>query len=243
MPVHAAAQGNAAASRTPSAGALAALTARSGPTGGPSAIAAPVGHTAGGPAKGLGTRPATQAPTSRPDPGRVFQSQLTRGLAAALKRGSGDVTIRLRPQALGDLKVSLRVQDTGVEARFEASTHQAHRLLEQSVGVLRAALEARGLHASKIEILPPPDGTGTADGSAGREDDAEAGGFLDGEENRRSTHGSRAMPATGGGAAGGTDDAGDASETALSPDGPEGAGVVYGVADGAARVLRVDALA
>ncbi len=105
-----------------------------------------------------------------------FVAQVWRGLAAALsQKESGaarEVTLRLQPRSLGQLKVHLTLQAPAegqagagsLAARFEASTPEARDLLSGSLGSLRATLESRGLtvqnlavHLTPSPALPAPD--------------------------------------------------------------------------------------
>lgn len=83
---------------------------------------------------------------------QAFAAQISRGLAAAMSRANGEVTLRLNPESLGFLRVKLELKGDSVAARFEASTNEARRLLEQSTETLRAALEARGWESSEIRV-------------------------------------------------------------------------------------------
>lgn len=82
----------------------------------------------------------------------AFAAQVSRGLAAAMSRGAGDITLRLNPESLGFLRVKLEVRPEGVAARFEVSTDAARRLLVQNSETLRAALEARGWESAEIRV-------------------------------------------------------------------------------------------
>ena len=83
---------------------------------------------------------------------RVFQAQLGRGLAQALRSGDGTVTLRLRPESLGQLTVRVEVTGQRVHALFETRSVEAQQMLERSRDVLRHQLESRGLHADRIEV-------------------------------------------------------------------------------------------
>ncbi|MBX3363568.1 MAG: flagellar hook-length control protein FliK [Phycisphaeraceae bacterium] len=84
-----------------------------------------------------------------------FAAQITRGLAAALRAGSGTVMLQLHPGALGAVRIRMQVEDGQVAARVEASSREARELLTETVGVLRAGLEARGLEVARLEIVGP----------------------------------------------------------------------------------------
>jgi Flagellar hook-length control protein FliK len=81
-----------------------------------------------------------------------FSAQLSRGLAAALRQKGGTVTLRLQPEALGDLKIRMALEPGKVAARFEVSTDQARELLGRTMDSLRTALEARGLAVDRLEV-------------------------------------------------------------------------------------------
>lgn len=85
---------------------------------------------------------------------QVAQSAL-KAMGMALKEGGGEVTMKLAPEALGQVKVKLVVQDAGVDAMFTASTASARQLLEASTDTLRDALEARGLRVDSIVVDGP----------------------------------------------------------------------------------------
>lgn len=146
---------------------------------------------------------------------RVFQGQLTRGLAQALRSGEGTVTLRLRPQALGPLTVRVEVAGQQVRATFEARTVEAQQLLEGSRDVLKHQLESRGLQVDRIEVrlleeaVPigtrlamDPDGgaDGGQDGRAFADDRSGRGGPGDGGAAHRAWRGApreEAEPAAG----------------------------------------------
>ncbi len=84
--------------------------------------------------------------------------QLASALAAAMRKGDGSVTINLRPEYLGPMRVDLRVEGRQASAIFYPTTESARQLLVASEGSLRTALEARGLRVDRIEVAALPDG-------------------------------------------------------------------------------------
>ena len=220
-----------------------------GPTTATNANAVALGGRANGPT-GQPTPSARARAPQTADPAKTaaaFRTQIAQGLSAALRQGRGEVTLRLTPKALGELRISLTVQNGSVDAKVKPATTEAHRLLEQGVESLRHALEARGLKVGRIEIDQPPapksestgaqqqnspagqDGQTGMGGDGGRHDPAEPGG----SPSRRGD----GMPHA---AEGGPESESDVLDTPSTAGGP---GVVYGVADGAARIVMVDALA
>jgi hypothetical protein len=83
--------------------------------------------------------------------------QVTRALAAALAKDAGpdgerSITLRLQPESLGQLRVSVTMQGNTVAARFEARSEQARDLLDRSLATLRSSLEERGLHVDRLHV-------------------------------------------------------------------------------------------
>lgn len=88
--------------------------------------------------------------TSRAQPEVV--RQVHRALAEALRKGEGEVTVKLTPEALGKVTIRLRVEASQVTAKLTAETAAARDLLERGLPSLRAALEAQGLTVDRVEV-------------------------------------------------------------------------------------------
>lgn len=86
----------------------------------------------------------------------AFRAQVSRGLEAALRHDGGAVTLRLKPESLGALRIDLQVRGGEVAASFQSSTREAHELLSTQLSSLRASLEAKGLSVRAMEVQPPP---------------------------------------------------------------------------------------
>ncbi len=82
--------------------------------------------------------------------------QIQRGLAQALKKRDGELTLRLRPEHLGLVRVRVRVEESSVSALLEATSEQARGLLKSHLTTLREALEARGLSIERIDVEHDP---------------------------------------------------------------------------------------
>lgn len=123
----------------------------------PSLTAGPVPGVTRGPGQLSATRfagvlrapPRSMTLEAGQDP---LAAQVARGLAAALRQNGGCVTLRLEPDALGALKVRLRLDAGRVEATFEAATDSARRLLDGALAGLRSALEAHGLAVDRLDV-------------------------------------------------------------------------------------------
>lgn len=84
------------------------------------------------------------------------QAQALRGLAAALRKKGDAVTVVLRPEALGKLRIDLRFDGDVVRGRLTCSTESARDLLVQSVETLARAMESRGLAVDRLEVVHDP---------------------------------------------------------------------------------------
>lgn len=80
--------------------------------------------------------------------------QVARGLATLLRHQGGSVTIRLTPEALGQIKINLKIEDAHVWATFQPSSDASHEAIDQSLASLRSSLESRGLIVERLEVVP-----------------------------------------------------------------------------------------
>lgn len=135
------------------------------------------------PPRALQVRTAAAA-AETPDPER-FAALVSRGMAAAMAQkadpqtGQREVTLRLQPHSLGELRVQVGMDGQSVTARFEAASAEARDLLDRSMTALRSSLEARGLHVDRLHVqlaaagpapsnAGPQPGTDAGEGQAGR---------------------------------------------------------------------------
>jgi flagellar hook-length control protein FliK len=85
---------------------------------------------------------------------RSAATQVSRGLAEAIRSGAGEARLRLSPDALGTVFVDLKINGTSVEAILHAGTDSARGLLEDNLNGLKTALEAHGLTVQSIAVEP-----------------------------------------------------------------------------------------
>ncbi|MFN0011077.1 MAG: flagellar hook-length control protein FliK [Phycisphaerales bacterium] len=83
------------------------------------------------------------------------EAQVSRGVAAVMAQRGGTVSLRLQPEALGQVRVQLDWERGAVSVRFRAADEKARGLLEQTLPGLRASLEARGLDVLAVAVEPP----------------------------------------------------------------------------------------
>jgi flagellar hook-length control protein FliK len=117
----------------------------------------------GGPAGRADTaKPESRQPDEAPRPDRAFAAQVERALALASRQaerpgaGNSPVTLRLRPENLGQLRIRLTVADEAVGVRIEVGTTEARRLLSDSMDSLRQSMQDKGLSLSKSSVLLDP---------------------------------------------------------------------------------------
>lgn len=106
--------------------------------------------------------------------GKPVEAQAVRGLAAVLRQKGGNVTMRLAPETLGDLKVTMKLDGAQVWASIEATTDSARQLLEGQRDSLREALEAHGLKVERLEVSAVKHESGSEPRRTGVKDHAEA---------------------------------------------------------------------
>lgn len=83
-------------------------------------------------------------------------AQTLRGLAAALRKKGDAVTVILRPESLGKVRIDLRFAESGVRGVLTCSTQSARELLSESVDGLARAMESRGIVVERLEVVHDP---------------------------------------------------------------------------------------
>ena len=85
------------------------------------------------------------------------ETQIGRGLTAAFRQNTPQVTLWMSPETLGKVRIELTFDQGTIAARFEATSEATRDLLAQNMGALRDALQSRGLTATQIEVVSIPD--------------------------------------------------------------------------------------
>lgn len=195
-------------------------------------------------------RPSTQPPTAQD---KTVPAQAQRGLAAVLRQKGGNVTLRLAPDSLGDLKISMKLDGPQVWASIQATNESARQLLMEQRDTLREALEAQGLKVERLDIPAVKHEAGSETGRTSVKDHAAAPNMQDSArpdssattgEDRPSAESWGRTPqgsAPGRSAEGTNQEAGGAGDMLLTV---RGAPVnVWAEAQGSTMRLRVDAVA
>lgn len=75
-----------------------------------------------------------------------------RGLASMISHGGGRMSVILRPEHLGEVRLSMQTSEGSVRVHLEASTEAARSTLESEIDTLRAGLEARGVRVESLTV-------------------------------------------------------------------------------------------
>lgn len=92
-----------------------------------------------------------KAQSSHTDRAAVI-AQVQRGLASMLRSGGGEMTLRLRPDHLGELKIRMHTEDGGVRASFETRSDGAREAIERGLVRLREQLESKGIRVDELRV-------------------------------------------------------------------------------------------
>ena len=124
----------------------------------------------------LETKPADHGGVSR----EAFLLPVQKGLARMLAQHGGQMTVLLRPERLGEVRIRMETGGGAVRVRMEAGTEAARSALEAEIDALRAGLESRGVRVDRLEVHRSPDGPGLS-GENAHGSDPDAHPRRDGE--------------------------------------------------------------
>ena len=85
-------------------------------------------------------------------------SQIIEKVNIQLKEGKDEITIRLKPEVLGRLKIKVGWDQGMLKVNFFATTHIAKQVLEQNLNILSQMLLQQGLPVGEMSVLLEPDG-------------------------------------------------------------------------------------
>jgi flagellar hook-length control protein FliK len=74
--------------------------------------------------------------------------------------GRSEMTLRINPEHLGALRLTVTSDQNGVAARIVVETSQAHHAVESARDQLRSALEHRGLSLTSLDVSLHHGGSG-----------------------------------------------------------------------------------
>ena len=129
------------------------------------------GAEAGGNQNGVDTAISqrNQAPRPMGDGQQAMQSKLVaqvqRGLASLMRSASGEMTMRLTPERLGELKIEIKRTGDQLSVRLTTQSSAASELLRSGSAELTQLLRAKGIDIERVQIelqQSPDDGQGAA---------------------------------------------------------------------------------
>lgn len=109
-------------------------------------------------ASGLATAAVTAAAPLTPaaivgDTATGLHSQIVQAMRVQMNGTGGDAQIRLQPHFLGDLTISLKVENGGVTAQLAASSQDVRQWIESNEQMLRQSLAQHDLRLDKLVVL------------------------------------------------------------------------------------------
>jgi flagellar hook-length control protein FliK len=106
-----------------------------------------------------GAAAGAQAPGLAPQTEATLPGQIVQAIRMQWQNGVGQATIHLDPAHLGELTVSLRVDQGTVSAQLHADTPEVRAWIQQHAHDLRGALEQQGLRLGQMTVAAvDPDG-------------------------------------------------------------------------------------
>lgn len=112
--------------------------------------------------------------------------QVARGIGAVLRQRGGSVVLRLAPESLGTVKVSMRIERGNVSLDLEATTEKAHSALAKELGSLTNSLESKGMRVERanIHLAPTQHAAPAQQGESSARQDQQHGDQQDAPDHR-----------------------------------------------------------
>jgi len=124
----------------------------------------------GGPVPAAAAPPATAVVSLPPAVGEQVTSQIVSSLKLQWRDGVGEAKLHLRPDALGQVSLTLRVEQGAVTAVVRAESPQVQEWVLQHQQVLRQQLHDAGLRLDDLTVNP--DGEQAQQGGQGQQQNA-----------------------------------------------------------------------
>jgi flagellar hook-length control protein FliK len=104
---------------------------------------------------------STQLPLASDAEGRNA-AMMVRGIKTLVNQHGGAMTMRLDPPELGHVRIEMSIVRGVVTASFQAAAEPARELLQQTLPMLRHALEQQGLAVDRLTLHGSPSTQGAA---------------------------------------------------------------------------------
>lgn len=95
---------------------------------------------------------ATPVSTISGEVASELHGQIVQGMRMQVTANGGDAQIRLRPEYLGDLAISLKIENGAVTARLAASSAEVRQWIEANEPLLRQSLAQQDLRLEKLVV-------------------------------------------------------------------------------------------
>lgn len=79
-------------------------------------------------------------------------AQVQRGLASLLRSGKNEMTLKLTPGHLGEIKIRMKTDGNRMLVKFETTSIEATEHLNKSVNELTSSLRSKGLNLEQVDI-------------------------------------------------------------------------------------------
>jgi flagellar hook-length control protein FliK len=100
-----------------------------------------------------GTRMPEYFQTLPPDTARDVVDQVVKGLALKVQGGLSEVRIRLEPESLGEVVVSMRMENGKLQAQIDVSQAGLKGVLDGNLAQLRQSLSMRGIEVQRLDVV------------------------------------------------------------------------------------------
>ncbi len=122
---------------------------------------------------------------------RVVVEQVVSHFGRTGKLESGQASLRLYPEELGEVRLDIDIRDNRVSATLQAQSHQVQDVLNRHLDSLRQALEHQGLRVDRIEVrvaAESPPAAGHEQAFTGHFSGQQFAGHFFGQSFQRSGH-------------------------------------------------------
>ncbi|MDY6848823.1 MAG: flagellar hook-length control protein FliK, partial [Thermodesulfobacteriota bacterium] len=93
-----------------------------------------------------------QTPSGQPMPENQLLDQVARSINLQASGDRSQMTLRLHPEELGELRLELVMEKGGIKAHIQAQTAQVQEVLERHMPRLREAFAQQGLQLDDVEV-------------------------------------------------------------------------------------------
>lgn len=78
--------------------------------------------------------------------------QVTQRLSSAVKNGIHEIRLVLKPESLGDMRMTIQIEGDVVMAKINVESQQVKQIVENNLQALKDALEEQNLQAGAFDV-------------------------------------------------------------------------------------------